>query len=107
MSIDRIKQAMEQNRSTFTKRDAELRACTWQSVTERRQALAELWFAAMRTHYQLLGEYLQLRDRPITDLNPAPKRLFTSDLRAPQRPDELPESLSRYVTSERHAELLI
>ncbi|MGA7672135.1 MAG: hypothetical protein WBW04_17035 [Nitrolancea sp.] len=107
MSIDGIQQAMELNRSNFVMRSAELRASEWHSETDRRRELAELWFTAMRTHYQLLGNYLRLRDRPITDLTPAPKRLRPSDLRAPQRPDELPESLSRYVTAERHAELLI
>ncbi len=107
MSIDTIKQAMEQNRSNFALLDHEIRTRQWPSDTERRRALAELWFSAMRTHYKLLGDYLQLRDRPILDLSPAPMRLHATDLRAPERPDELPESLSRYVTSERHAELLI
>jgi len=107
MSIDAIKQEMEQNRARFAERSAELLSDGLRSETERRRDLAELWFAAMRRHYQLLGAYLQLRDRAIRDLDSPPARLSTAALRAPQRPVQLPDSLSRYVTAESHAELLI
>jgi hypothetical protein len=107
MSIVRIQRAMEQNRDAFDQRVFEIRRDLGSTSSQRRRMLAEIWFDAMRTHYRLLGEYLELRDRAGDDVNPHPPRLMTMHLRAPQRPDELPESLSRYVTAAHHSEHLI
>jgi hypothetical protein len=63
---------------------------------ELRDLLADAWLRAMQRHYQLLWDYLQLRD----DAARHP-RLSMEQLRAPVRPAELPEALSRYVTTTR------
>ncbi len=105
MSIAQIQQSMEINRQTFQQRAAEIRTDTRLSPLQRRRLLAQLWVDAMRAHYHLLENYLTLRD--LTCSGAATPRLQPWQLRAPVRPDELPESLSRYVTVTHHAEHLI
>lgn len=107
ISIAHIQQSMEQNRIRFEQHASDIQANGRLTVSQRRKLLAESWFDAMRTHYRLLGEYLSIRDTVNAFTGFAPSRLMTTQLRAPHRPDELPESLSRYVTATHHAELLI
>ena len=77
------------------------------TAKERRRLLADCWFEAMREHYHLLGQYLRLRDLVDISTGWTPARLQPTQLRAPRRPDELPESLSRYVTAAHYSEHLI
>jgi len=98
MSVKQIAQAMERNRIRFEARIGRIR--TDQSgAGELRNLLADAWLSAMQRHYQLLWDYLQLRD----DAAHQP-RLSMEQLRAPVRPAELPEALSRYVTTTRQAD---
>jgi hypothetical protein len=106
-SVARIQQSIEQNRILFEQHAAEVRADACLTASQRRKCLAECWFDAMRTHYRLLGEYLSIRDTMNVFTGYAPSRLMTAQLRAPRRPDELPESLSRYVLAAHHSEHLI
>ena len=107
MSIAQIQQSMEMNRGTFEQGADEIRVNAWLSPLQRRRLLAQLWVDAMRAHYHLLEEYLTLRDLTCTSAGTAIARLQPWQLRAPARPTELPESLSRYVTVTHHAEHLI
>ena len=106
-TIAHIQQSMELNRHAFERRVVEIRNNPQLSASERRRLLAETWFDAMRVHYRLLGAYLQLRDSTSAWEAPATPRLKPAHLRAPLRPGELPESLSRYVTAAHYSEHLI
>jgi hypothetical protein len=96
MSINQIAQAMERNRRDYDARIARIRSVQ-PDVSELRERLADAWLSAMQRHYQLLWNYLQLRDEVTYH-----RRLSMEQLRAPLRPEDLPEALSRYVTTTRH-----
>jgi hypothetical protein len=95
MSINQIAQAMERNRRSYDARVDRIRL-DQPGTGDLRDRLADAWLSAMQRHYQLLWDYLQLRDEAIYQ-----QRLSMEQLRAPVRPDELPEALSRYVTTTR------
>jgi len=97
MSIKQISLAMERNRNRFEARVDWIRMDQSES-NQLRELLADAWLSAMQRHYQLLWNYLQLRD----DASRHP-RLSLEQLRAPVRPVELPEALSRYVTTTRQS----
>lgn len=98
MSIKQIAQAMERNRNRYGARIDRIRLGQ-SGAGELHDRLADAWLDAMQRHYQLLWDYLQLRD----DAAHQP-RLALEQLRAPVRPAELPEALSRYVTTTRQAD---
>jgi hypothetical protein len=106
MTIEQICQTMEQNRRAFDWNAAQIQLNDLHTG-ERRQRLADAWIEAMQVHYELLWEYLQLRELTLMYDARACAQLNASQLCAPRRPVELPESLSRYVTTAQHAELLI
>ncbi|HVX29064.1 MAG TPA: hypothetical protein VHA53_01185 [Nitrolancea sp.] len=95
MSIEQISQAMARNRREFDAEVDRIRASE-SSRRELRACLTNVWLNAMQRHYQLLWDYLQLRDEGTPQ-----SRLSMEQLRAPVRPSELPEALSRYVTTSR------
>lgn len=95
MSINQISQAMERNRNRYEARIGQIRA-DQPGISELQDRLADAWLSAMQRHYQLLWGYLQLRDEAAYQ-----PRLSMEQLRAPVRPAELPEALSRYVTTTR------
>jgi hypothetical protein len=106
MSIEQIYQAMDQNRTSYDQRIAQIRRRV-ESAPQLRRRLADVWIEAMQQHYHLLWEYLLLRDVAIRCDQGSSRQLNAEQLRAPRRPAELPESLSRYVTTTQHAEQLI
>jgi hypothetical protein len=106
MTIEQIYQTMEQNRRAFDRNATQIHL-NHLHASERRRRLADAWIEAMQVHYQLLWEYLQLRELALMHDAHACAQLNADQLRAPRRPTELPESLSRYVTTAEHAELLI
>jgi hypothetical protein len=95
MTIKQISQAMERNRCRYALQIDRIRLGE-PGIGELRDLLADAWLRAMQRHYQLLWDYLQLRD----DAARHP-RLSMEQLRAPVSPAELPEALSRYVTTTR------
>jgi hypothetical protein len=106
MSIEQIYLAMERNRRSHDQQIARIRL-SFRHSPELQPRLADAWLDAMQLHYRLLWDYLQLREIALTFNHGSRLRLKTEQLRAPRRPDELPESLSRYVTTAQHAERLI
>jgi hypothetical protein len=97
MTIKQISQAMERNRRRYESQINRIRLREPGSG-ELHDLLAAAWLGAMQRHYQLLWDYLQLRDDAMHQ-----PRLSMEQLRAPVRPPELPEALSRYVTTTRQS----
>lgn len=107
MDMPQIRQAMDRNRQAYEQQIASIRLDTQLTGPAQRKQLAEAWLEAMRAHYRLLWAYLQARDVTPAEDRLSPKPLTADQLRAPRRPEELPESLSRYVITAHHAGQLI
>ena len=106
MTIEQIYLAMERNRRSYDQQVVRLRLA-FEHTPELRSRLADAWIEAMQQHYRLLWDYLQLRDVSLSRGVRSTAQLKAQQLSAPRRPVELPESLSRYVTTAQHAEQLI
>ena len=106
MSIEQIYQAMDRNRRSYDQHIAQIRRNVGDDP-ELQRRLGDAWIEAMQRHYQLLWDYLQLRELATRRNDSLPVQLKADQLRAPRRPAELPESLSRYVTTAQRAEQLI
>jgi hypothetical protein len=96
MDLRELLQAMEANRAMHERAVAVIRRQEL-SLAARRDRLAGAWCDAMRTHYRLLNHYLDLRERQLAAMNRSSPAIDPQPLRAPARPEELPESISRYV----------